>query len=171
MQHSRIEPRSQGHIKSHADTSWAMAEFKGKKLMAYWGHLAACRLMPAKSSWSWLTVTSPALSSTTTTTTTTTHHPPPSPTHHLWGKYPNPTHPRSLTTMKHRVQVPHWQAGYVTGSENAKICEFSPEISSAQFRRIIIGAQDENPVGEPSMTKESKKSALKQSTEVTACTI
>ena len=51
-----------------------------------------------------------------------------------------------------------WQASYVTGSENAKFCEFSPEIYSTQFRKITIGAQDENPVGEPSMTKESKKS-------------
>ena len=58
-------------------------------------------------------------------------------------------------------KISQWQASYVTGSENAKFCEFSPEICSAQFRRIIIGAQDENLVGEPSMTKESKKSALK----------
>ena len=57
--------------------------------------------------------------------------------------------------------APRWQAGYVTGSENANFCKFSPEICSAQFRRIIIWAQDENPVSEPSMTKESKKSALK----------
>ena len=61
----------------------------------------------------------------------------------------------------------HWQAGYVTSSENTNFCKFSPEICSAQFRRIIIGAQDKNPVGEPLMTKESKKSALKKwSTEV-----
>jgi hypothetical protein len=50
-----------------------------------------------------------------------------------------------------------WQASYVTSSENVEFCEFSPEICSTWFRRITIGAQDENLVGEPLMTKESKK--------------
>jgi len=41
----------------------------------------------------------------------------------------------------------------------ARFCDFSPEIMSTQFRRIIAEARDENPVDEPSMTKVSKKSA------------
>jgi len=40
-----------------------------------------------------------------------------------------------------------------------RFCDFSPEIMSTQFRRIIAEACDENLVDEPSMTKVSKKSA------------
>ena len=40
----------------------------------------------------------------------------------------------------------------------ARFCDFSPEIMSTQFRRIIAEAHDENLVDEPSMTKVSKKS-------------
>jgi len=40
-----------------------------------------------------------------------------------------------------------------------RFCNFSPEIMSTQFRRIIAEARDENPVNKPSMTKVSKKSA------------
>jgi len=41
----------------------------------------------------------------------------------------------------------------------ARFCNFSPEIMSTRFRRIIAEAHDENPVDEPSVTKVSKKSA------------
>jgi len=41
----------------------------------------------------------------------------------------------------------------------ARFCDFSPEIMSTQFRRIIAEARDENLVDEPLMTKVSKKSA------------
>jgi len=40
----------------------------------------------------------------------------------------------------------------------ARFCDFSPEIMSTWFRRIIAETCDENPVDEPLMTKVSKKS-------------
>jgi len=40
-----------------------------------------------------------------------------------------------------------------------RFCDFSPEIMSTQFRKIIAEAHNENLVDEPSMTKVSKKSA------------
>ena len=40
-----------------------------------------------------------------------------------------------------------------------RFCNFSPEIMSTRFKRIIAEACDENLVDKPSMTKVSKKSA------------
>ena len=40
----------------------------------------------------------------------------------------------------------------------ARFCDFSPEIMSTWFRRIIAEARNENPVDKPLMTKVSKKS-------------
>ena len=72
---------------------------------------------------------------------------------HLWNGYLRPTF-------------------YLTGgSENAKFCDFSPEIKSTQFRGIITEARDENPVSELSMTKDSEIDAQNGSTVVTVRTI
>jgi hypothetical protein len=56
-------------------------------------------------------------------------------------------------------------------SENVKFCDFSPEIKSTQFRGTITEAHDENPVSEPSMTKDPKKSTQKGSTVAAVCMI